>query len=225
MLALVFTALFTAFLAVQCWYLGHVLWWTQVDPDSTAFMRAELRRLQAHEPHATLDWRWVPYAEISDELKRAVIASEDARFSEHVGVDWQAITQAFERNAQRGRIVLGGSTITMQLARNLFLSGRRSYVRKAQELLIAWMLEALMSKRRILEIYLNIAEWGHAVFGAEAAARHHFGVPASGLSRAQAARLAAMLPQPRYYDRNPQSPTLGRRAAQLQRWMGDVTPP
>src|SRR5690606_38120888 len=154
-------------------------------------------------------------------LKRAVIASEDARFTEHVGVDWSAIESAFEKNAERGRIAFGGSTITMQLAKNLFLSGERSYLRKAQEVLITWMLEAVMSKRRILEIYLNVVEWGQGVFGAEAAARHHFRVSASQLRPAQAARLAAMLPRPRYYDRNPGSGVLERRAALVQRWMRD----
>jgi len=224
-LAWTLTGIATAFIALQFWYFGHVLWWTQVDPGSTAFMRAELDRLRERDPGATLDHRWVPYGEISDNLKRAVIASEDARFTEHVGVDWAAIESALEKNSERGRIRFGGSTITMQLAKNLFLSGDRSYVRKAQELLITWMLEALMSKRRILEIYLNVAEWGQGVFGAEAAAQHHFRVPAQRLGSAQAARLAAMLPRPRYYDRNPGSAALARRASIVQRWMRDVTPP
>lgn len=224
-LAWLLAALATAFLALQAWYFGHVLWWSQVDPGPTAFMRAELVRLQAENPRATLDWRWVPYADISDYLKRAVIASEDARFGQHAGVDWSAARSAFERNVERGRIALGGSTITMQLARNLFLSSRRSYLRKAQEVLIAWMLEALMSKRRILEIYLNVAEWGQGVFGAEAAARHHYRIPALLLEPAQAARLAAMLPRPRHYDRHPDSAALARRAATVQRWMEDVRAP
>jgi monofunctional biosynthetic peptidoglycan transglycosylase len=218
-------AIATVFVALQFWYFSHVLWWTQVDPQSTAFMRAELDRLRAKNPRATIDFRWVPYEAISDDLKRAVIASEDARFGQHRGVDWSAIEAAFEKNAERGRVAFGGSTITMQLAKNLFLSGERSYLRKAQEVLIAWMLEAVMSKRRILEIYLNVAEWGQGVFGAEAAARHHFRVSAAQLGPAQAARLAAMLPRPRYYDRNPGSGALARRAETVQRWMRDVTPP
>lgn len=225
LLAWTFTGIVTALVALQFWYFGHVLWWTQVDPGSTAFMRVELDRLRERNPDATIDFRWVPYGEISDNLKRAVIASEDARFTEHVGVDWAAIESAFGKNTERGRVVFGGSTITMQLAKNLFLSGDRSYVRKAQELLIAWMLEAVMSKRRILEIYLNVAEWGQGVFGAEAAAQHHYQVPARRLGAAQSARLAAMLPRPRYYDRNPGSAALARRAEVLQRWMRDVTPP
>jgi monofunctional biosynthetic peptidoglycan transglycosylase len=154
-----------------------------------------------------------------------VIASEDANFPDHDGVDWSAIEQALERNARRGRIAFGGSTITMQLAKNLFLSGERSYLRKAQELAIAFMLEAVMNKRRILEIYLNVAEWGVGVFGAEAAARHHFGVSAAQLSPAQASRLAAMLPRPRYYDRHRDSAPLARRAAIVQRRMAAVDVP
>ncbi len=224
-LAWAFTILATVFITLQFWYFGHVLWWTQVDPGSTAFMRAELDRLRERDPDAAIDFRWVPYDQISDNLKRAVIAAEDARFTEHVGVDWAAIESAFARNTERGRIAFGGSTITMQLAKNLFLSGDRSYVRKGQELLIAWMLEALMSKQRILEIYLNVAEWGEGVFGAEAAAHHHFRTPARNLSPAQSARLAAMLPRPRYYDRNPGSAALARRSALLERWLRDITPP
>ena len=224
-LAWTLAAIVTVFLAVQFWYFGHVLWWSQVDPGSTAFMRAELERLRKKDPDASIDFRWVPYEAISDNLKRAVIASEDARFTTHGGVDWSAIEAAFERNAERGRVVFGGSTITMQLAKNLFLSGDRSYLRKAQEVLIAWMLEAVMSKRRILEIYLNVAEWGQGVFGAEAAAHHHFRTPARNLSPAQSARLAAMLPRPRYYDRNPGSAALARRSALLERWLRDITPP
>ncbi|NLD69386.1 MAG: monofunctional biosynthetic peptidoglycan transglycosylase [Limnobacter sp.] len=215
----------TAVLALQAWYFGHVLWWSQVDPGSTAFMRAEHARLRAEDPKVELRFEWVPYERISAHLKRAVIAAEDARFTDHVGVDWEAIERAWDRNRRRGEVVQGGSTITMQLAKNLFLSGQRSYLRKAQELVITYMIEFVMSKRRILEIYLNVAEWGEGVFGAEAAARHHFGVSAAGLDARQSARLAAMLPRPRYYDANPGSAALARRAASIGRWMGSVAPP
>ena len=128
--------------------------------------------------------------------------AEDAKFTEHDGFDWEGIQRAMDKNQRRGRIVSGGSTITQQLAKNLFLSGERSAWRKAQEAAITAMLEAVMSKRRIFEIYLNVAEWGENVFGAEAAAQHYFGVKAADLSEDQAAHLAAMLPRPRYYDRN-----------------------
>ena len=166
-------------LVMQLWFLVHVIVWREVNPDSTRFMRTQLAVLQARNPKAALDHRWVDYGRISAHLKRAVIASEDANFPDHDGVDWNAIEQALEKNVKRGRVAFGGSTITMQLAKNLFLSGDRSYLRKGQELVIAYMLEAIMSKQRILEIYLNVAEWGVGVFGAEAAARHYFGVSAA----------------------------------------------
>ncbi|HYF57411.1 MAG TPA: monofunctional biosynthetic peptidoglycan transglycosylase [Burkholderiaceae bacterium] len=214
-----------ALVALQLWYLGHVVWWKWQDPSSTAFMRAQLETLREKDPGARLRHQWVPYARISPHLKRAVIAAEDAKFTGHDGVDWEAIERAHERNQRRGRVTHGGSTITMQLAKNLFLSGERSYLRKAQELAIAFMLEAVLTKDRILEIYLNVAEWGVGTFGAEAAAHRHFGTTAAQLTPAQAARLAAMLPRPRYYDRNPGSPVLARRAATIQRWMGGVDAP
>jgi monofunctional biosynthetic peptidoglycan transglycosylase len=214
-----------AVLVLQAWYFGHVLWWRQVDPGSTAFMRAEQIRLARESPELPLRFEWVPYEQISIHLKRAVIAAEDARFTEHDGVDWAAIEQAWQRNLERGRVSHGGSTITMQLAKNLFLSGERSYLRKGQEMVITYMIESVMDKRRILEIYLNVAEWGTGVFGAEAGAQHHFGVPAAQLGPQQAARMAAMLPRPRYYDENPASSALTRRVAFVSRWMGSIDPP
>lgn len=216
---------FTALLALQLWYFGHILWWSRFDPGPTRFMRHELARLRADDPKRRLEHRWVPYAQISVHLKRAVIAAEDANFTEHDGVDWDAIERAYEQNRRRGRVVRGGSTITMQLAKNLFLSGDRSYLRKGQELVITYMLETVMTKRRILELYLNVAEWGVGVFGAEAGARHYYGVPAAQLGPEQAARMAAMLPRPRYYDAHRGSPALARRTAIVARWMGAVDPP
>ena len=214
-----------AVLALQLWFLGQVVWLRWNDPPSTAFMRAQLEVLRRQDPDAELRHRWVPYGRISPHLKRAVIAAEDANFTEHDGVDWEAIERAHERNVRRGRVTHGGSTITMQLAKNLFLSGERSYLRKAQELAIALMLEAVLPKARILEIYLNVAEWGVGVFGCEAAARRHFGTTAAQLSPSQSARLAAMLPRPRFYDRNPDAPGLARRAETIRRWMGAIVPP
>ena len=215
----------TAVLLLQFWYFAHIVWWTRFDPVSTSFMRAQHDTLRERDPDASLKHRWIAYDQISPHLKRAVIAAEDANFTEHDGVDWDAIERAYESNLKKGTVVRGGSTITMQLAKNLFLSGERSYLRKAQELVITYMLESMMSKRRILEIYLNVAEWGVGVFGCEAAARHHFGTSCAQLAPAQAARLAAMLPRPRYYDRNRASPALARRTSIVLRWMGGVTPP
>jgi monofunctional biosynthetic peptidoglycan transglycosylase len=215
----------TALLAVQVWYFGRVLWWNYVDPGTTRFMRQELSRLRETDPRRELQHRWVPYERISVHLKRAVIAAEDANFTDHDGVDWDAIERAYEDNRKRGRVVRGGSTITMQLAKNLFLSGERSYLRKGQEVIISYMIETVMGKRRILELYLNVAEWGIGVFGAEAGARHYHGVSASQLDPSQAARMAAMLPRPRYHDANRDSAALDRRAAIVGRWMGSVDPP
>ena len=214
-----------ALVALQLWYLAQVLWWTQFDPKTTSFMSERLERMRAKHPQAKLDQRWVPYERISPQLARAVIAAEDARFASHEGVDWDAIEKAIDDNLRKGKVVRGGSTITMQLAKNLFLSGERSYLRKAQEVVITYMIEAVMSKRRILEIYLNVAEWGDGVFGAEAAARHYWGVAASQLDPTQAATMAAMLPRPRFYDRHRDSPLLARRVQFVQRWMAGVALP
>lgn len=210
---------------LQAWYFAQVLWYTRFDPGMTSFMEIQLDRLREKDPKAQLQHTWVPYERISPHLKRAVIAAEDANFTDHDGVDWDAIEKAYERNLTRGKIVRGGSTITMQLAKNLFLSGDRSYLRKAQELVITYMIEVTMDKRRILEIYLNVAEWGVGIFGAEAAARRHFGTTAAQLGPGEAARMAAMLPRPRFYDRNRSAPGLARRAGMIQRGMGAVEIP
>jgi monofunctional biosynthetic peptidoglycan transglycosylase len=202
-------ALLLALATVQAWYYAHVLWWNTHDPAHTAFMRARLERMRERDAKAALVQRWVRYDRISAQLKRAVVAAEDAKFVGHEGFDWEAIQKAIERNERRRAVVAGASTISQQLAKNLFLSGERSWLRKAQEAAITAMLEAVMSKRRILEIYLNVAEWGEGVFGAEAAARHHFGVSAAELNAEQAAWLAAILPSPRRYAR-------GRSSAYLQ---------
>lgn len=200
-------------LLLQAWYFIQVCWWVNHNPTSTSFMRDQLDKLQQKNPQARLQHQWVPYNRISNHLKRAIIASEDANFAEHEGVDWAALQKAYEKNAKKGKVVRGGSTITQQLAKNLFLSGERSYARKAQEMAITFMLEAVMDKRRIFEIYLNVAEWGNGVFGCEAASRKYFGVPAASLGPAEAARLAVMLPNPRRYGRNPDSNYLSRRTA------------
>ena len=185
--------------AVQAWYFAHVLWWRSYEPAASAFMQSRLERLREKDPKAKLAQQWVPYERISAQLKRAVVAAEDAKFVGHEGFDWQAISKAIEKNEKKGRVVSGASTISQQLAKNLFLSGERSWVRKGQEAVITWMLESALSKRRILELYLNYAEWGEGVFGAEAAARHHFGGNAASLGAQQAAFLAAILPSPRRY--------------------------
>lgn len=198
-------AIVILFLAYQGYLCSKLYWWRTHDPAVTAFMASRLDKMRATRPATRLQQVWVPYDKIATHLKRAVLVAEDDKFIDHDGFDWHAIQKAMEKNEKRGKVVAGGSTISQQLAKNLFLTGERSILRKGQEAIITVMMESAMDKRRILEIYLNVVEWGDGVFGAEAASRHYFGISAAGLSPAQAARLAAMLPRPRYYDRNRQS--------------------
>lgn len=201
------------FLVWQLWLLGWVLLWKWVDPGTTRFMEIRLSELQVKNPEAQLKQQWISYERISPHLKRAIIASEDAKFVDHEGFDWDGIQKAMEKNQKKGRFVAGGSTISQQLAKNLFLTPTKSYFRKAEEAIITLMLENLWSKRRIFEVYLNVIEWGNGVFGAEAAARHYFGIGAAQLSPEQAAKLAGMVPNPRLYDRNRNAPGLARKTA------------
>ena len=205
-------ALVVVVLMVQGWFFAHVWWWSSHNPSSTAFMQARLATLQQKDPKAAIRQQWVGYDRVSANLRRAVVAAEDSKFVDHEGFDWEGIQKALEKNEKRGKVVAGGSTISQQLAKNLFLSGSRSWLRKGQEAAITWMLESAMSKKRILELYLNLAEWGEGVFGAEAAARHYFGVPAAQLSVPQAAWLAAILPAPQRYDRNRGSQWIARKS-------------
>jgi monofunctional biosynthetic peptidoglycan transglycosylase len=204
-----------AALAVQAWYYAHVLWWRSYEPAASAFMEARIVRLREKDPKAKLIHQWMPYERISLQLKRAVVAAEDAKFVDHEGFDWQAISKAIEKNERKGQVVSGASTISQQLAKNLFLSGERSWLRKGQEAVITWMLESSLSKRRILELYLNYAEWGEGVFGAEAAARYHFGTNAASLSAQQAAFLAVILPSPRRYAPGRITPYIAGRIATI----------
>ena len=206
-------AMVFALVLVQGWFFVHVWWWSAHNPASTAFMETRLASLRQKEPDASLRHQWAGYERLSDNLKRAVVAAEDAKFVAHEGFDWVGIQKALEKNEKRGKVVAGGSTISQQLAKNLFLSGSRSWLRKGQEAVITWMLESVMSKRRILELYLNLAEWGNGVFGAEAAARHYFGVSAAQLSAQQSAWLAAILPAPQRYDRNRNSAWIAKKKA------------
>jgi monofunctional biosynthetic peptidoglycan transglycosylase len=210
---------------VQLWYLGWVAWWKWENPRETAFMARERERLHVVNPRLPFRHQWVPYERISSHLKRAVITSEDARFVVHEGVDWEAVQKAYESNQKRGRPARGGSTISQQLAKNLFLSPERSYWRKGQELVITYMIEALWDKRRILEVYLNVVEWGEGIFGAEAAARAYYGVSAAQLGPEPAARLAAFLPNPKRYGRIRSGPYLDGRTATVLRYLNDAEIP
>ncbi|HRL22482.1 monofunctional biosynthetic peptidoglycan transglycosylase [Alcaligenes sp. SDU_A2] len=206
-----------------------VLWYSVMPPRLTPFMAAEQRELRASEPDARIRYEWVPYDQISTNLKRAVIASEDANFMQHTGVEWDAIRKAWDynrRQSEKGSARRrGGSTISQQLAKNLFLSESRSYLRKGQELILTYMIEAVMSKERILELYLNVAQWGQGVFGAQAAARHYYKQDAARISAVQAARLAGMLPNPAYYDRRRDSSYLQSRTRTISQRMRQAAIP
>lgn len=217
--------LVTIIVLYQIWIFLHICWWIKFNPSSSAFMEDRLEIIQEKRPDAELKYKWVNYEKISIHLKRAVIASEDAKFLDHEGFDWEGIQKAYEKNLKKGKIVAGGSTISQQLAKNLFLSTKRTPWRKAQEAVITLMLEKILTKRRILEIYLNVIEWGNGVFGAEAAARHYYKSSASKLSVGQAARLAAMIPNPRFYDKHQYTRYLNRRTATIQARMYMVDVP
>ncbi len=246
-------------LSLQLYFLARIALMAAVDPESTAFERTEIYRVATTT--GSLKWRqqWVPYSQISDHLKSAVIASEDASFVEHDGVDLEALEKAWDKNAKaeqkaqqsankpgsnksqlapgkqtatlaakpavKAPKIVGGSTITQQLAKNLFLSGERTLLRKGQELVLTLMLEALLSKERILEIYLNSVEWGEGVFGAEAASQHYYRKSAAKLGAFEAARLAVMLPRPKYFETRPNSGYLSSRAGTIAARMGGVEIP
>jgi len=244
-------------LSLQLYFAGRIALMAVIAPESTSFQRSEIARLAVEKHHVSWSQEWVGDARISPQLKRAVIASEDAGFADHSGVEWDAIEAAWEKNqkaearaerineqlekreAQREKAgkpvakpvpraspkVVGGSTITQQLAKNLFLSSERTALRKAQEIVLAYMLEALLDKRRILEIYLNSVEWGEGLFGAQAAARHYFHVDAAQLGPYPAARLAVMLPAPKRFEKNPGSAYVSGRAGTIVARMGAVELP
>jgi monofunctional glycosyltransferase len=222
---LAFVALLAVALLWLAWIAGHVAWYRYEPPRETAFMAQRMDEARAKNPNARLSYRWVPYAKISNNLKRAMIASEDAKFLEHGGFDWDGIEKALEKNRKKGQVVAGGSTITQQLAKNLFLSPVKSYWRKGEEAVVTVLLEAILPKQRILELYLNVIEWGNGVFGAEAAAQRYFNVSAAQLSAEQAARLAAMTPSPRLFERRPNSEYLTGRVATILARMPSATIP
>ncbi len=248
-------------LSLQLYFVVRIALMAVLAPQSTSFQRSEAWRLLVDKQQIAWSQTWVDGDRISANLKRAVIASEDAGFVEHDGVEWDALEKAWEKNqraeavAERRNVqlekqqkkpaqaaparaaaappprrmvepkVVGGSTISQQLAKNLFLSGERTVFRKAQEFVLTLALEALLDKRRILEIYLNSVEWGEGVFGAQAAARHYFRTDAARLDAAAAARLAVMLPAPKRFEKNPGSAYISGRAATVLARMGAVALP
>lgn len=209
----------------QSWFFIQVCWYRQFNPNHSAVMAQQLERLQQQNKQAKLKHHWLDYNQISNHLKRSVIAAEDAKFSTHHGFDWDGIKYAYQKNLKRGKIVAGGSTISQQLAKNLFLSSHKTPWRKGQEAIITVMIELVMSKQRILEIYLNIAEWGNGVFGAQAASQYYFKRNAHQLSRMHAAKLAAMLPNPRYYDKHRTTHYLANKTSTIRKRMRAVRLP
>jgi monofunctional biosynthetic peptidoglycan transglycosylase len=235
-----------ALLALQLYFVIRIASMAVVAPQSTAFQRSEAYRIATEKGRLPWSQQWVGYNQLGDNIKRAVIASEDDGFSNHDGVDWEALEKAWAKNAKavervekrksastapavaaavKPAKVVGGSTITQQLAKNLFLSGERTLVRKGQEFVLTILLEQLLTKERILEIYLNSVEWGEGVFGAEAAAQHYYRKSASRLSAYEAAHLAVMLPRPKYFEKLPNSGYLSSRAGVIAGRMGDTQLP
>jgi monofunctional biosynthetic peptidoglycan transglycosylase len=230
-----------AAVGLQLFFVLRIAGMAWVAPESTSFQRSQAWQILKQQ--GQLPWRQesVDFKAMSASLQRAVIASEDAAFTQHHGIWWQSLEKAWEKNARAKAQaekraqrqpdkpvavkVVGGSTITQQLAKNLFLSGERTLLRKGQEMVLALTLEALLSKERILEIYLNSVEWGEGVFGAEAAAQHYFRKSAARLKAWEAARLAVMLPRPRYFEKLAQSTYLARRAETIMARMNDVVLP
>jgi monofunctional glycosyltransferase len=238
--------------ALQLVFVTRIALMAWIDPGSTSFQRSEIWRMAQEQGRVEWAHQWVKAQQIGEPLKRAVIASEDAGFADHSGVEWDAIERAWERNQRaearadklnersepRGATrnatmgtrreqarVIGGSTITQQLAKNLFLSSERTVLRKSQELVLTYALEAFLSKRRILEIYLNHVEWGEGVFGAQMAAQYYHRSHASALSNTQAAKLAVMLPAPKRFEKRPNSPYIQARAAVVAAGMQAVELP
>ena len=207
------------------WAYGNILSYRAIAPYRTSFMSMRMNELAAEKPDVALDYRWVPYPQISVNLKKALIASEDAGFAEHSGFDWNGIKNAMQRNERSGKIRAGGSTISQQLAKNLFLNESRSYFRKAEEAVLTSMLEATTDKDRLYELYLNVIEWGYGIYGAEAAAQHWHRKSAAELTKAQAAELAARVPRPLYYADHPRDTALKRKTNIILRRMGSAELP
>lgn len=233
--------LFMAVLGLQLFFATRILCMHWIAPESTTFQRSQV--WQIYKQQGRLPWRQekVAIGAVASSLQRAVIASEDGAFTQHKGIWWQSLEKAWQKNAQAkvqaekraqrqpdkavAVKIVGGSTITQQLAKNLFLSGERTLLRKGQEMLLTLTLETFLSKRRILEIYLNSVEWGEGVFGAEAAAQHYFRKSAAQLNAWEAARLAVMLPRPRYFEKLAQSAYLANRAETIMARMNEVVLP
>ena len=207
-------------LLVQLWIFASLAWWRTQPVETTMFMRldywADLKPIQQ---------QWRDYDDISNNFKHAILAAEDAKFMQHHGFDIQGIQDALARNSEQGKIVAGGSTISQQLAKNLFLYNQRSFIRKGQEAIATWMMERMWSKQRILEVYMNSVEFGQNIYGVEAAAQYYYGKSAKSLSREQAAFLAALLPNPKYYQDHRNDRKLQYRKRSILKYMNGTQRP
>ena len=213
------------FIFFNAYVYGNIITYRAVAPSKTAFMSMRMSQFAKEGRDVELDYRWVPYDQISVNLKKALIASEDANFAEHSGFDWNGIKYAMKRNKQSGEVKAGGSTISQQLAKNLFLNESRSYIRKGEEAAITAMMEAVTDKARIFELYLNSIEWHYGVFGAEAASQYFYKKPASALTRQQAAKLTARVPAPLFYADHPKSKRMHNKTNIILRRMGSAELP
>lgn len=202
-------------LLIQLWIFASLVWWRTHPVETTMFMRLDYWADRSQP----IKHEWRDYEEISTYLKKAVVVAEDGKFMQHGGFDWDGIQVALARNKDKGKVVAGGSTISQQLAKNLFLYNKRSFIRKGQEAIITWMMERLWSKQRILEVYLNSVEFGKNIYGVEAATRHYFGKSSKSLTREQAAFLAAVLPNPKYYQNHRQDKKLAAKKRMIQKYM------
>ena len=183
-------------LLVQLWIFSSLVWWRTNPVNSTMMMRLDYWS----DSSVPIKHQWRDYDNISTNFKKAIVAAEDGKFMQHHGFDWDGMRFALDKNKDKGKVVAGGSTISQQLSKNLFLFKERSFIRKGQEAIATWMMERVWSKRRILEVYMNSVEFGDNIYGVEAASQHYFGIDAKSMSRDQAAYLAALLPNPKYYD-------------------------
>lgn len=202
-------------LLVQLWIFASLVWWRTHDVETTMFMRLDYWS----DPSEPIKHQWRNYDEISDNVKHAVVAAEDGKFLQHHGFDWAGIQSALQRNNEQGQVVAGGSTISQQLAKNLFLYNQRSFIRKGQEAAATWMMERMWSKQRILEVYLNSVEFGENIYGVEAATQYYFGKSARSLSREQAVFLASILPNPKYYQHHRNDRSLEYRKRMIRKYM------
>lgn len=205
---------------IQLWIFSSLVYWRSNNVETTMFMR--LAYFSDFEP---IKHEWRDYDQISDNFKHAIVAAEDARFLDHHGFDWDGIENALQKNLKKDKVVAGGSTISQQLAKNLFFYNRRSILRKGQETIATTMMERMWTKQRILEVYMNSVEFGDHIYGVEAASQYYFARSSKSLSREQASFLAVLLPNPKYYQDHRNDAKLQYRQRMVLKYMRDTRIP